>query len=92
MSAPEVGDRVRVIAGQWEGWEGSVLDVLDGGHLWVALTKPGSVVRPYVRPLTVGEVEKVPTTPVDAPRSHETGADVETDAGTVRGAQRGGKR
>ena len=26
MSAPEVGDRVRVVAGQWTGWEGVVID------------------------------------------------------------------
>ena len=26
VSAPKVGDRVRVIAGQWTGWEGVVID------------------------------------------------------------------
>ena len=44
-----------------------------------------------MRPLTVGEVEKVPTTPVDAPRSHEMARTWKRTPGRS-GALRGAKR
>ena len=74
MSAPEVGDRVRVIAGQWTGWEG-VVRFVTGRCLTAALEDARFFVI-YERALYVDEVEKVPTTPTDGHRGDETGADV----------------
>ena len=37
MSAPKVGDRVRVIAGQWTGWEGVVAGTSLLPYVWVDL-------------------------------------------------------
>ena len=92
MSAPEVGDRVRVIAGQWTGWEGVVTGNASPPYLWVDL-EPGHEAMPvYPRTVLAHEVEKVPTTPTDGHRGDETDADVETDPDAGSGAQNGWKR
>ena len=79
MSAPEVGDRVRVIAGQWTGWEGLVTGAPVGPRgehgLHLLLTNPATG-RKWPRFKYAAEVEKVPTTPTDGHRGDETGADV----------------
>jgi ribosomal protein L24 len=78
VSAPEVGDRVRVIAGQWTGWEGVVIDTLTHGHVWIDLQPFGGAT--WQRCLPAESVEKVPTTAVKAPLSDEQPSDVVLDA------------
>ena len=92
MSAPEVGDRVRVIAGQWTGWEGVVTSAASPPYLWVDL-EPGHEAMPaYPRTILTHEVEKVPTTPDNPPQSDEQGANLLADPDAVCGPQIGGKR
>ena len=60
MSAPEVGDQVRVIAGQWTGWEGVADELLEPEWLWVVATstphgKPGN----WQRPLHISYLEVI---------------------------------
>ena len=89
MSAPKVGDRVRVIAGQWRGWSGRVLGVWTS-HLWLRLSDADG--RRYFRAIPAAEVEKVPTTPDSTPQSDEQGVDVGLDPEATNGPQNGGKR
>ncbi len=61
MSAPEVGDRVRVIAGQWTGWEGVVIDRYKSpsGRHWRIVehrTQGGHI---FTRPFRRGQVEVI---------------------------------
>ena len=78
MSAPEVGDRVRVIAGAWRGWSGHVVYVIDG-NATIELLGPDRHGSMFRRALPIAEVEKVPTTPTDGHRGDKTGADVGLD-------------
>ena len=60
MSAPEVGDRVRVIAGRWTGWEGVVTaDLISGYGLVVQLASPAHPGRIYTSTLRRDEVEVI---------------------------------
>ena len=60
VSAPEVGDRVRVIAGQWTGWEGVVTaDLISGYGLVVQLASPAHPGRIYTSTLRRDEVEVI---------------------------------
>jgi ribosomal protein L24 len=40
VSAPKVGDRVRVIAGQRTAGEGAVTALLENDHVWVSISCP----------------------------------------------------
>jgi hypothetical protein len=60
VSAPKVGDRVRVIAGQWRGWHGVVtltgsqwLDVEIDAH------SDGCIAGPWERSFLRAEVEVI---------------------------------
>lgn len=86
MSAPEVGDRVTVTAGQWAGSTGRVTAVLSGTYLWVDVEHAGHV---YSRALLADEVEKVPQTRENGPRSDARGEDVGLDVRGATGAHRG---
>ena len=90
MSAPVVGDRVRVIAGQWTGWEGLVRALLPswGDEGWMDVALLGAE-PPYIRSLMAAEVEKVPSEPVSGPRSDVRATEAPDDA---NGPQDGGKR
>ena len=78
MSAPEVGDRVRVIAGQWTGWEGYVSETFEGFvHVDLGPDESGYI---YPRSLPVADVRVVPTKPVEAPVSDVRASDVGLDA------------
>ena len=92
MSAPEVGDRVRVIAGQWTGWEGVVTSAASPPYLRVDLDPGHEAMPAYPRTVLTHEVEKVPTTPTDGHRGDETGADLLADPDAGSGPQNGGKR
>ncbi len=60
VSAPKVGDRVRVIAGQWTGWEGVVTaDLISGYGLVVQLASPAHPGRIYTSTLRRDEVEVI---------------------------------
>ena len=92
MSAPEVGDRVRVHGEPYRGQYGHVADptLVASAHLWDLWVAIDGDTGPHG--FALNEVEKVPTTPTDGHRGDETGADVETDPDAMNGPQIGGKR
>ena len=92
MSAPEVGDRVRVHGEPYRGQFGYVTDpaYVASAYLWevwVCLEVGGGP-----RGFALNEVEKVPTTPDNPPQSDEQGADLLADPDAGSGPQNGGKR
>ena len=92
MSAPEVGDRVRVHGEPYRGQFGYEANpnLVASAKLWdVWVCREGGG---GPRGFALNEVEKVPTTPDNSPQSDEQGADVETDPDAGSGAQNGGKR
>lgn len=93
MSAPEVGDRVRVHGEPCRGQFGHVADpmLVASAHLWdVWVALDGDSGTPLGFDLS--EVEKVSTSADSAPRSDEQGADVGMDPDAANGHQNGGKR
>lgn len=92
MSAPEVGDRVRVHGEPFRGQYGHVADptLVASAYLWDVWVILDAWRSPHG--FALNEVEKVPTTPDNPPQSDERGADVETDPDAGSGAQIGGKR
>ena len=92
MSAPEVGDRVRVHGEPYRGQFGYVTDpaYVASAYLWevwVCLEVGGGP-----RGFALNEVEKVPTTPTDGHRGDETGADLLADPDAGSWPHNGGKR
>ena len=92
MSAPEVGDRVRVHGEPFRGQYGHVADptLVASAYLWDLWVTLDGDTGPHG--FALNEVEKVPTTPTDGRRGDETGADLLADPDGVCGAQNGGKR
>lgn len=90
MSAPEVGDRVRVHGEPYRGQYGHIADptLVASAYLWDLWVTLDGDTGPHG--FDLNEVEKVPTTPDNPPQSDEQGADAAPDAGS--GAQIGGKR
>ena len=92
MSAPEVGDRVRVHGEPYRGQYGHVADptLVASAYLWDLWVTLDGDTGPHG--FALNEVEKVPATSTSAPQGDDRGADVETDPDASSGPQNGGKR
>ena len=92
MSAPEVGDRVRVHGEPYRGQYGHVADptLVASAYLWDLWVTLDGDTGPHG--FALNEVEKVPTTPDNPPQSDEQGADLLADPDAGSGPQNGGKR
>jgi len=92
VSAPEVGDRVRVHGEPYRGQYGHVADptLVASAYLWDLWVTLDGDTGPHG--FALNEVEKVPTTPDNSPQSDEQGADLLADPDAGSGAQIGGKR